>query len=326
MSKPTARFWTSLSGECLASIFAQNRSSNRSFRFSSNSSSYIKSVPSFLNCNDTDLYQPKCKHELTDIRFNSSAARCQYPLVSTDDSNVYYKNIDGCALDCDDPLYHRTDKIAFQNFIIWAGFISLTVVLISIVSYLPKWSALTLTSKITFYIQLCFLIHYSGWLMQVFVNKRHIVCRPDRTLKYSEPNKSSGLVCLINFILIYYSAFSILAWYVIMAITLKFKSSILYCHLVAWCSSFVSTIMAIAFSQIDGNYVYGICFVGFSNRVSRVVFVLLPLTVGALLFICGMLQQAIPIRSMIHHSSELKEDLIRRNEYKKTYKKLGKFC
>lgn len=248
---------------------------------------------------------------------------------------MYYKNIEGCALDCDDPLYHRTDKIAFQNFIIWSGFISLTVVLISVVSYLPKWSALTLTSKVTFYIQLCFLIHYYGWLMQAFMNKKQIVCRADRTQKYAEPNKSSGLACLINFILIYYSAFSILTWYVIMAITLKFsnkkfkpnlfKNSILYFHLVAWCLSFVFTIMAIAFSQIDGNYVYGICFVGFSNRISRFVFVLLPLTVGASVFIYGMLQQAIPIRSMIHRSSKLKENLMKRNDYKKTYKKLGNF-
>lgn len=289
-----------------------------------------------MNCNDTNLYQPKCKHDYIEknLKFNSSAAKCQYPLVSTDDSNIYYKNIEGCALDCDDPLYHRTDKIAFQNFIIWSGFISLIVVLISVISYLPKWSALTLTSKITFYIQLCFLIHYFGWLMQAFMNKKNIVCRPDQTLKYSEPNGGAGLSCLINFVFIYYSSFSILTWYVIMAITLKFsnkkfktnlfKNSILYFHLCAWSSSFIFTIMAIAFSQIDGNYLYGICFVGFSNKLSRFIFVLMPLTVGSLIFIYGMLNQAIPIRSMIHQSSKLKENLMKRNEYKKTYKKLGK--
>lgn len=212
------------------------------------------------------------------------------------------------------------------------------MVLISVVSYLPKWSALTLTSKVTFYIQLCFVIHYFGWLMQAFMDKKQIVCRPDRTLKYSEPNKSSGLTCLINFVLIYYSAFSILIWYVIMAITLKFsnkmfksqnpnlfKNSILYLHMVAWCSAFVFTIMAIAFSQIDGSYIYGICFVGFSNKLSRFVFVLLPLTVGSSMFIYGMLKQAIPIRSLIHRSYELNENIMKRNKYKKTYKKLGKF-
>ena len=298
------------------------------FLYSSNN---IRTIPSFLNCNDTNLYQPKCKNEYTDIKFNSSAARCQYPLVSTDDSNIYLKNIEGCALDCDDPLYHKTDKIAFQNFLINTGCISLIVVLISTISYLPKWPNLSLTSKICFYIQICFAIHYSGWLMQAFINKRLIVCRSDQTLKYSEPN-GSGLSCLINFILIYYSAFSILSWYVIMAITTLnkkfkpnlYKNSLLYLHLCAWSSSFLFTIMAIAFSQIEGNYVYGICFISFSNRLTRLVFVMIPLTVGCLIYIYGMLYRAIPVRSLLQ-SSKLSENLIKRKEYKKIYLKLGKF-
>ena len=169
--------------------------------------------------------------------------------------------------------------------------------------------------------------------MQALIKKKDIVCKFDQTLRYSEPN-GTGLSCLLNFILIYYSSFSILTWYVIMAITLKFsskkfkpnlfKNSILYFHLCAWSSAFFFTIMAIAFSQIDGNYIYGICFVGFTSGLSRFIFVLAPLTIGSLIFIYGMLNQAIPIRSIIHKSSKLKENLMKRNECKKIYKKLGK--
>lgn len=80
--------------------------------------------------------------------------------------------------------------------------------------------------------------------------------------------------------------------------------------------------MAIAFSQIDGNFIYGICFVSFSNKISQFIFILIPFTICASIFVYGMLIKAIPVSSMIHQSTKLKENLIERSKYKKTYKTL----
>lgn len=53
------------------------------------------------------------------------------------------------------------------------------------------------------------------------------------------------------------------------------KSS--YFHLVAWSMPLVLTITIMALSEVDGNSITGICFVGYRNHTIRIAMVLLPI-------------------------------------------------
>lgn len=56
-----------------------------------------------------------------------------------------------------------------------------------------------------------------------------------------------------------------------------------YFHLLAWCLPLVLTVAIMAMGEIDGNYVTGICFVGYNNHVVRTCFVLGPILLALLI-------------------------------------------
>lgn len=52
-----------------------------------------------------------------------------------------------------------------------------------------------------------------------------------------------------------------------------------YFHLVAWSLPLVLTIATMAFGEVDGSSVTGICFVGYLNHPMRAALLLVPLAV-----------------------------------------------
>lgn len=50
-----------------------------------------------------------------------------------------------------------------------------------------------------------------------------------------------------------------------------------YFHLIAWSLPLILTITTMALGEIDGNYVSGICFVGYVNPAARIGLLLAPL-------------------------------------------------
>lgn len=50
-----------------------------------------------------------------------------------------------------------------------------------------------------------------------------------------------------------------------------------YFHLVAWSVPLILSITTMAIGEIDGDFVTGICFVGFFNMAARAGFLLAPL-------------------------------------------------
>lgn len=55
-----------------------------------------------------------------------------------------------------------------------------------------------------------------------------------------------------------------------------------YFHMIAWSTPLVLTITTMALGEIDGDSITGICFVGNTNRIYRVIFLLAP--ISAVLF------------------------------------------
>lgn len=56
-----------------------------------------------------------------------------------------------------------------------------------------------------------------------------------------------------------------------------------YFHLVAWSLPLILTITTMAFGEVDGNSVTGVCFVGYVNHPMRAALLLAPLSIVLLL-------------------------------------------
>lgn len=67
----------------------------------------------------------------------------------------------------------------------------------------------------------------------------------------------------------------------------RINKSIFYFHFIAWALPFVLTVSVMVLSEVDGNSIIGICFVGYRNRGYRQGLVLLPvgiLTMASIVF------------------------------------------
>lgn len=53
-------------------------------------------------------------------------------------------------------------------------------------------------------------------------------------------------------------------------------------HIIAWSIPLALTVTVMAFSEIDGNSVTGICFVGYANHIARAWFLLVPILAGVI--------------------------------------------
>ncbi|XP_014468938.1 PREDICTED: protein smoothened-like isoform X2 [Dinoponera quadriceps] len=249
--------------------------------------------PSFAKCDDTELFRRSCKNDIRELKFNISG-KCLKPLVPTDNSLSIFDGVEGCGTQCYDPMYTPDEHKQIHSFIAWAAGICCAFNLFTIITFLIDWrSANKYPALVIFYINCCFMVSCIGWLAQFTFGKDVIVCRKDGTLRISEPSGDTQY-CTITFILVYYSLIAAVVWFVILTYAWhmsfqalgKIKDRIdkkgAYFHLIAWCLPIVLTVSIMTSSQIDGNSVTGICFVGYANYIARISFVLVPVFVGLL--------------------------------------------
>ncbi|XP_055613172.1 protein smoothened [Uranotaenia lowii] len=254
--------------------------------------------PEFLKCNET-LYPSKCNNDVREeMKFNATG-QCLKPLVAADSPANYYKDIEGCGVQCKDPLYTDHEHRQIHKLIAWGAGVCLTFNLFTIATFVIDWhNANKYPALVIFYINFCFMISCLGWLAQFTPGGREdIVCRKDGTLRSSEPSAGENLSCIVVFILVYYFLIAAMVWFVIFTYVwhMSFKAigkiqdrmdkKGSYFHLIAWSLPLVLTITIMALSEIDGNSTVGICFVGYLNHPIRGGFLLGP--VVCVLFIGG---------------------------------------
>ena len=262
--------------------------------------------PEFLKCNET-IYPPKCNNKVRELKFNSSG-QCMRPLVAADSPANYYQGIDGCGVQCKDPMYTDDEHQQIQKLIAWGGVLCMICNLFTIFTFVIDWqNANKYPGLIIFYINVCFLMSGIGWLAQFWPgNREGIVCRNDGTLRHSEPNAGENLSCVIVFVLVYYFLIAAMVWFIIFTYAWHMSFKMIrkmheridkkgsYFHLVAWSLPLVLTITIMALSEVDGNGVVGICFVGYVNLPMRFAMLLGPicgvLLVGGFFLSGGMLK------------------------------------
>ncbi|EEB12552.1 class D atypical G-protein coupled receptor GPRsmo1, putative [Pediculus humanus corporis] len=249
-----------------------------------------------INCDATEFFPRTCKNDVKDLRSNLSG-ECISPLIATDNADSYYDVVNGCGIQCEDPLITKNEYEQIHKMIGWGATASLFCNLFTVVSFLIEWrSGNKYPAVIIFYINICFLLSNLGWLAQFLPKAREdIVCKKDMTLRRSEPSAEENLSCVVIFVVIYYFLMAACVWFVIFTyawhlscrglakIQERIDKKGAYFHLVAWSLPVVLTITVMASRQIDGNSMAGICFVRSSYWGARVVFLLVPIAVTILM-------------------------------------------
>uniref|UniRef100_A0A8D0G205 Protein smoothened n=1 Tax=Sphenodon punctatus TaxID=8508 RepID=A0A8D0G205_SPHPU len=211
--------------------------------------------PDFLKCT-IDRFPEGCPNEVQNIKFNSSG-QCEAPLVRTDNPKSWYEDVEGCGIQCQNPLFTKHEHREMHIYI--AAFSSVTIfcTFFTLVSGRPGIS---------------------------FLGGRDIL-------------SNETLSCVIIFVIVYYSLMSGVIWFVMLTYAwhTSFKAlgttyqpllgKTSYFHLVTWSIPFVLTVAILAVAQVDGDSVSGICFVGYKNYRYRAGFVLAP--IGVVLIVGG---------------------------------------
>ncbi|XP_033361321.1 protein smoothened isoform X2 [Bombus vosnesenskii] len=287
--------------------------------------------PSFVKCENTDLFPRLCKNDIRELKFNISG-KCLKPLVPTDNALAIFEGVEGCGTQCNDPLFTPDEHKQIHSFIAWAAGICGSFNLFTVITFLIDWrSANKYPALVVFYINCCFMMSCIGWLVQFTGSREVIVCRKDGTLRMSEPS-GENLSCVVVFVLVYYSLMAAMVWFVILTYAWHMSFQALgkiqdridkkgsYFHLIAWCLPLVLTVTIMALGEIDGNSVTGICFVGYTNHAVRAWFLLGPVLIVLLVggyFLCRglitLIRLKISSQEIISEraSSKIRETIVR---------------
>ncbi|XP_061570471.1 protein smoothened [Cololabis saira] len=251
--------------------------------------------PTFLTC---DQFPVGCSNEVQKLKFNTSG-QCEAPLVKTDIQSSWYKDVEGCGIQCDNPLFTEEEHNDMHAYIAYFGTITLLCTFFTLATFLADWkNSNRYPAVILFYINACFFVGSIGWLAQFLDGARdEIVCKSDNTMRLGEPSSSETLSCVTIFIIVYYSLMSGVIWFVMLTYAWHTSFKALgttqqplsgrtsYFHMVTWSIPFVLTVAILAIAEVDGDSVSGICFVGYKNYRYRAGFVLAP--IGVVLVVGG---------------------------------------
>nr|4JKV_A Chain A, Soluble cytochrome b562, Smoothened homolog [Homo sapiens]4JKV_B Chain B, Soluble cytochrome b562, Smoothened homolog [Homo sapiens]4N4W_A Chain A, Cytochrome b(562),Smoothened homolog [synthetic construct] len=227
------------------------------------------------------------------------SGQCEVPLVRTDNPKSWYEDVEGCGIQCQNPLFTEAEHQDMHSYIAAFGAVTGLCTLFTLATFVADWrNSNRYPAVILFYVNACFFVGSIGWLAQFMDGaRREIVCRADGTMRLGEPTSNETLSCVIIFVIVYYALMAGVVWFVVLTYAwhtsfkalgttyqpLSGKTS--YFHLLTWSLPFVLTVAILAVAQVDGDSVSGICFVGYKNYRYRAGFVLAP--IGLVLIVGG---------------------------------------
>lgn len=117
--------------------------------------------PEFLKCNET-FFPSKCNNDVREMKFNA-VGQCLAPLVQAESSTSYYKDIEGCGVQCKDPLYTDDEHDDIHKLIGWGVTICAISNIFVIVTFsIYECKKTRYPAWIIVYINICFLINWIG--------------------------------------------------------------------------------------------------------------------------------------------------------------------
>ncbi|XP_033640595.1 smoothened homolog [Asterias rubens] len=253
--------------------------------------------PDFVTCEES-RFPPDCDNVYKTITFNTTG-ECEPPLVVTDNEKSWYENVEGCGIQCRNPLYTDEEHAQVHTFIAIFASVCVICTFFTLVTFCADWkNSSKYPARILFYMNGCFFAGAVGFLAQFPSGAREdIICRKDGTMRLAEPSEGENLSCTIIFILVYYFIMAGVIWFVCLSYSwhLSFRclgtprqalvGKTSFFHLLAWSLPFALVVIILALNQVDGDSVSGICFVGYQNHYYRAGFVLVP--IGIMLTVAG---------------------------------------
>lgn len=285
-----------------------------------------------FNCSDNGIYAKNCSNELRDFQYKPP--ECLSPLVPTNDSDTWFKDVSGCTMHCKYPILDSKDQENIKYLIRILSISGFIVTLIAII-IMDKSNKM---SQVIGKCILCQPLLYLGWSLQTILG-RDIACSLSGASLYGLPIVANA--CVLSFILTYSSMIHFSIWYAYMGeichreltkeedknenqakVAQNNWSQALVAQdviaqgskardtvtkketIVKWISYYLPVILfvAVAFlGQIDGNGIYGICTVGQKSIIMKLLFVF------ALDFICTAYGNIYHVRTIY---SILKKDIV----------------
>lgn len=83
------------------------------------------------------LSPPLCQNEVQNIKFNSSG-QCEAPLVRTDNPKSWYEDVEGCGIQCQNPLFTEAEHQDMHSYIAVFGAVTGLCTLFTLVSGVPR--------------------------------------------------------------------------------------------------------------------------------------------------------------------------------------------
>ncbi|XP_035689838.1 smoothened homolog [Branchiostoma floridae] len=130
---------------------------------------------------------------------DSCTGGCERPLVETDNEKSFYEGVEGCGIQCQNPLFTDAEHERIHKFIAGFGAVTVVFTFFTLATFLVDWkNSSRYPALILFYINGCFFVGSIGWLAQFSEGARDdIVCRSDGTMRIAEPRymcQSSSVV------------------------------------------------------------------------------------------------------------------------------------
>ncbi|XP_077972657.1 protein smoothened-like isoform X2 [Styela clava] len=151
--------------------------------------------PDFMMCDNDNVFADNCPTAI-ETKFNES--ECEKPLMETSNPSSWYEGVEGCGLQCMNPLFDQAEHDDMHVFIaVWAS-ITAICTLFAMLSFFIDWkNSSRYPARIIFYINVCFFLCTFGWLAQFFQDSRNeIVCRKDGTVRLGEPVYRMGFLLI----------------------------------------------------------------------------------------------------------------------------------
>lgn len=88
--------------------------------------------PSFIKCDNKKLFPRFCKNDIRELKFNTSG-KCLKPLIPSDNTLAIFEGVEGCGVQCSDPLLTFDEQEQIHAIIAWGAGLSGTINFLTVV-------------------------------------------------------------------------------------------------------------------------------------------------------------------------------------------------
>jgi frizzled protein 9/10 len=220
-----------------------------------------------------------------------------------------------CAPRCHIDVLYRTDDKKFAELwmTLWSVVCFVTTSL-TFVTFLINTSRFRYPERPVMMLSACSAIYSSAFILRLILGADIISC--DSTGPNLVHGSLKSTCCVIVFILLYFFGMASCLWWVVLTLTFylsagrkwgreAIEACSNYYHIGVWSLTALKTILVLALRQFDADELTGICYVGYQDMTSLLVFVLVPLLVYLLVgigFIGAGFLAMFHIRNNLLHS------------------------